>query len=203
LTEDSEEVVVEVRAHRRVIKRKRYKRTCQCPGTPAIVTAPVPVKLISKGSLHLSFWVMVLLDKFLFQRPTYRLLMDLRLTQGLDIAQGTVTGGLKRLVPLFELVYEAIIAKNRSDSRWHADETRWLVFVELEGKQGHKWYLWVFRSQTTVVYVLDPSRSASVPQAHFGEEAEGIISADRYSSYKVLLKYGKLLIAFCWAPVSL
>lgn len=200
-TEDSEEVVVEVRAHRRVYKRKRYKPTCQCPGIPGIVTAPVPEKLIPKGSLHLSFWVMVLLDKFLFQRPTYRLLMDLRLTQGLDIPQGTVTGGLKRLTPLFEPLYEAIIIKNRSDSRWHADETRWLVFVELEGKQGHKWYLWVFRSQTTVVYVLDPSRSASVPKAHFGEKAEGIISADRYSAYKVLLKWCKLLIAFCWAHV--
>ena len=33
---------------------------------------------------------------------------------------------------------------------------------ELEGKQGYKWYLWVFRSQSTVVYVLDPSRAAEV-----------------------------------------
>lgn len=200
-TEDSEEVVVEVRAHRRVIKRKRYKPTCQCASNPGIVTAPVPAKLIPKGSLHLSFWVMLLLDKFLFQRPTFRLLTDLRLTQGLDVPQGTVTGGLKRLAPLFEPLYKALIARNITESRWNADETRWLVFVEVEGKQGYKWYLWVFRSPTTVVYVLDPSRSAAVPQAHFGEEAEGIIVADRYSAYKVLLKGGKLLIAFCWAHV--
>lgn len=200
-TEDSEEVVVEVRAHRRVIKRKRYRPTCQCPSNPGIITAPGPAKLISKGSLHLSFWVMVLLDKFLFQRPTYRLLEQLRLTLELDISQGTVTGGLKRLAPLFAPLYEALCARNVSESLWNADETRWLVFVEMEGKQGYKWYLWLFRSQTTVVYVLDPSRSAAVPQAHFGEEAEGIIVADRYSAYKVLLQDGKLAIAFCWAHV--
>ena len=49
--------------------------------------------------------------------------------------------------------------------------------------------------------MLAPTRAASVPEAHFGKDAEGIIVADRYSAYKVLLKGGKLLIAFCWAHV--
>jgi transposase len=202
-TEDSEEVVVEVKAHRRVIKRKRYQPTCQCPSNPKIVTAPGPAKLIPKGSLHLLSWVTLLLDKFLYQRPTYRFLSELRQTLNLDIAQGTVTGGLKRLSPLFEPLYELLITKNVSESLWHADETRWLVFEEVEGKQGYKWYLWVFRSQSTVVYVLDPSRSASVPDEHFGDDAVGILVVDRYSAYKamVLVKNGQLVLAFCWAHV--
>lgn len=202
-TEDSEEVVVEVKAHRRVIKRKRYKPVCKCPGNPGIITAPGPAKLIPKGGLHLSFFVMVLLDKFLFQRPTYRLLTELWVTQDLRISQGTVTGGLKRLAPLFEPLYEMLIKKNVSEALWHADETRWLVFEEVSGKQGYRWYLWVFRSPSTVVYVLDPSRSASVPEGHFGKDAEGIVVVDRYSAYKamVLVKEGKLILAFCWAHV--
>lgn len=140
MTEDSEEVVVEVRAHRRVYKRTCYTPTCQCPSNPGIITAAGPSKLIPKGSLHLSFWVLALLDKFLFQRPTYRLLEQLRLTLELDIPQGTVTGGLKRLAPLFEPLYEALCARNVSESLWHADETRWLVFVEMEGKRGQAAY---------------------------------------------------------------
>ena len=200
-TEDSEEVVVEVKAHRRVIKRKRYKPVCECPSNPGIITAPGPAKLIPKGGLHLSFWVMVLLDKFLFQRPTYRLLTELWVTQDLRISQGTVTGGLKRMVALFEPLYEMLIEKNVSEALWHADETRWSVFEELLGKQGYRWYLWVFRSPSSVVYVLDPSRSASVPEEHFGKDAEGIVVLDRYSAYKamVLVKEGKLILAFCWA----
>jgi transposase len=125
----------------------------------------------------------------------------LRLTYDLDISPGSVTGGLKHLAPLFEPLYQGIIAQNLLASHWHADETRWRVFVGLEGKQGHKWYLWVFCSATTVVFKLAPSRSAAVLNEHFGQEAEGIISADRYSAYKVLLKEGRLLIAFCWAHV--
>ncbi len=202
-TEESQEVVIEVKAHRRVIKRKCYHPTCRCSGTPGIITAPGPAKLIPKGSLHLSSWVTILLDKFLYQRPTYRLLAELRQTLNLDISQGTVTGGLKRFGPLFEPLYEMLITQNVSESLWNADETRWLVFEEMEGKQGYKWYLWVFRSETTVVYVLDPTRSASVPDKHFGKDAAGIIVVDRYSAYKamVLVKNGQLLLAFCWAHV--
>jgi hypothetical protein len=37
------------------------------------------------------------LDKFLWQRPTYRFLAELRKCHDLHIAQGTVTDGLKRL----------------------------------------------------------------------------------------------------------
>lgn len=200
-TEDSEQVEVEVRAHRRVIRRQRYERTCACPGLPRTITAPKPPKLIPKGAYGISFWVFVLLDKFLFQRPTYRLLTDLRLTLGLDVSQGTVTGGLERLAPLFEPLFEAIVARNVSEDRWHADETRWEVFADVEGKVGHRWYLWVFRSVSTVVFRLAPSRSAKVPKDHFGEEARGILNVDRYSAYKTMLPDGRILLAFCWAHV--
>jgi transposase len=202
-TEDSQEVVVEVKAHRRVIKRRCYQPTCQCPDNGGIIIAPGPAKLIPKGALHLLSWVTLLLDKYLYQRPTYRYLQELSQTLNLDISQGTVTGGLKRLSPLFEPLYELLIGQNVSESLWHADETRWLVFEEMEGKQGYKWYLWVFRSESTVVYVLDPSRAAEVPEGHFGKEAAGILVVDRYSAYKamVLVKNGQLLLAFCWAHV--
>jgi len=201
MTEDSEVVEVEVKAHRRKIKRCRYRRVCRCHGQPNTITAPPAVKLIPKGAYGISFWVLVLLDKFLFQRPAHRLLSFLRLTVGLDVSPGTIVGGLKRLLPLFEPLYTAILDKNAADTRWHADETRWMVFETIQGKQGHRWYLWVFRSETTVAFRLDPSRSSSVPKAHFGDQAKGILSVDRYSAYKTLLPNKRIILAFCWAHV--
>ena len=112
-TEDSEVIEIEVRAYRRRIQRKRYRRSCKCPGETRIITAPAPGKLVPKGMLGVSVWVLLLLDKFLFQRPTYRLLLDLQLHQ-LHLAQGTVTDGLKRFSPLFEPLYAALIARNVS-----------------------------------------------------------------------------------------
>jgi len=199
-TEDSEQVEIEVRAYRRVWRRHRYRRTCCCPDQRGLVSAPAPAKLIPKGRLGLSVWVMILIDKYLFQRPTYRLLLELE-TYGLAMAQGTVTDGLRRLAPLFEPLVQGILARNLEEKHWHADETRWLVFVEVDGKEGYRWYLWVFRSPSAVIYRLDPSRSASVVEGHFGTESEGIISADRYGAYKKQIRSGRFQIAFCWAHV--
>ena len=199
-TEDSEQIEIEVKAHRRIIKRKRYKPACKCGAVPGIVTASPAPKLIPKGLYGISVWVTILLDKFLFLRPTNRLLDDLK-TIELNIAQGTITDGLKTIAPLFDPIYEALIAKNLDEHQWWADETRWLVFASREGKVGYRWYMWVFRSPSAAVYKLDPSRSAEVPKSHFGIEAEGILVVDRYSAYKAMVKINGIILAFCWAHV--
>src|SRR6516164_2981419 len=43
-TEDAEQIEIEVSAYRRVIRRRRYLRTCTCEG-PITLTAPPPPKL--------------------------------------------------------------------------------------------------------------------------------------------------------------
>ena len=199
-TADSELLEIEVRAYRRRYRRHRYRPTCRCGCQPGIVTAPGPAKLLPKSQLGVSVWVTVLLDKFAFGRPMQRLLADLA-SHGLDLSAGTLTDGLQRLVPLFQPLYEALVAKSRQMDHWHADETRWLVFVSLPDKTGHRWYLWAFQSEAVVVFVLDPGRAHDVPEEHLGSAATGILNVDRYSAYKALpqVKNGRILLAFCWA----
>lgn len=197
-TEDSEEIEIEVKAYRRRIRRKRYKPGCQCYQLPGIITAKGLAKLIPKSRLGISVWAMILLEKYLYQRPITRLLESLK-GYGLDIPQGTVGDGLKRLLALFEPVGEAIREKSRQEKWWHADETRWLVFELPEGKLSHRWYLWVFVSVSTVVYILNPSRSAEVIKEHLGDVEEGILCVDRYSAYKSFAKSKEgIVLAFCW-----
>jgi transposase len=201
-TDETTILEVEVRAHRRVYRRRRYRPTCSCGAHPGIVTAPPPAKLIPKSILGVSVWVAVLLDKFLFYRPTYRLLEDLS-TQGLDLSQGTLTEGLQRLLPLFEPLYDLLVEHSQAQSLWHADETRWLVFATWEGKVGYRWYLWVFHAADVVVFVLSPGRSHEVPEEHFGPVEEGILLVDRYAAYQAMaqVKAGTIVLAFCWAHV--
>lgn len=201
-TEDGEVLEIEVKAYRRVYRRRRYRPACDCGRHPGIVTAAPPAKLIPKSTLGVSIWVEVLLDKYLFYRPTYRLLADWK-THGLDLSLGTLTDGLQRLAPLFKPIYQALIDHNQKQVHWHADETRWLVFATVEGKVGHRWTLWVFHSEDAVVFVLDQGRAHDVPEDHLGPVEEGILSVDRYSAYKAMkqVKDGTLLLAFCWAHV--
>ena len=115
---------------------------------------------------------------------------------------GTITDGLKRLTPLFEPVYEALVEHSQGQTLWHADETRWLVFVVREGKAGYRWYLWVFHSAQVVVFVLAAGRSHDVPEEYFGPaEGRGILVVDRYKAYQAIdkVKSGRIVLAFCWA----
>ena len=201
-TEDSEQVEIEVRPYRRRIRRRRYQRTCACSNCPRTFTAPPPPKLIPKGLLGISVWVEILIDKFFSHRPTERLLDQWRLLD-LDIAAGTVAGGLERLEPLFQPLYEALLARNAESAFAQADETRWMVFIDLEGKTGHRWWLWVFLGEDTVVFRLDPSRSHEVPEGHFPAGAHVVLMVDRYSAYKAMaqVKLGDVVLVFCWSHV--
>jgi transposase len=200
-TEDSEQLEIEITVYRRVIRRRRGQRTCGCPG-PRTFTAPPTPKLIPKSLLGVSVWVEILLDKFASYRPTQRLLAQWRLLE-LDLAAGTITDGLQRLEPLFKPIMEALLQRNRQSHYKQADETRWLVFVERQGKIGFGWWLWNFNSEDTVVYILDESRSHRVPEDHYPPQAGGVLMVDRYSAYKAMLqvKNGTLILVFCWAHV--
>ena len=201
-TEDSEQVEIEVRAYRRRFRRRRYRRTCTCSVGSRTITAAPPAKLIPKGLLGVTVWVEILLGKFFSHQPTERLLLEWRLF-GLGLSAGTVTGGLVRIEPLFTPLYEALLARNAQSPYAQADETRWMVFIEQEGKIGHRWWLWVFLGTDTVVFRLDPHRSHEVPEQHFAGDARLVLMVDRYSAYKAMaqVKQGNVVLVFCWAHV--
>jgi transposase len=205
LDERSDVIEVEVKAHIRRIRRPAYTRNpgCGCDNTAAIITAPPPPRLIPRSNYGVSFWVEVILGKYRYGQPINRSLQDLG-DLGLPVSPGTVAGGLQALAPLFEPVLEALYCKQMSEQLFHNDETRWEVFVEIDGKAGTRWYLWVTRSPSVIFYCLDPSRSAAVPGAHFaGLQADKVvIVCDRYSAYKKLARLAQnILLAFCWVHV--
>jgi transposase len=197
-TEDSEEIDWEVRLVRRVHKRKRYRPTCRCRAVPGIVTAPGPPKLIPKGMFSCGFWVELVLNKYLHGMPVYRVRKALEM-ENLEVSQGTLTGGLKKIGELLEPLYGRILERSQQARHWHMDETGWWVFVDVDGKANHRWWLWVIGAAETCSYIIDPSRSSRVPREHLGDHAQGIVSSDRFSAYKILPK--RFPIAYCWAHV--
>ena len=138
-TEDSSVIEIEVKAYVRRIHRHHYIQTCDCPNPHPITCAPVAPKLIAKGKYGVSVWSTILLDKYLGGTPTERLLQKLT-DIGLRIAPGTIGDGLKKIAPLFEPIDAALLKQLRLQKHWHADETRWAMFVEMAGKIGHRWY---------------------------------------------------------------
>jgi transposase len=180
-TEDSYEIGVRRTYFLKRNRRRKYKRTCSCPNP--IITAHLPPKVIPKGKFDISFWIKVILDKYLFQLPLQRQVFQMKLL-GLNVSKGTLVNGLKKLygylLPLYNLFGEEIRAANH----WHADETGWFIFIEAEDKKDFKWWLWVVVTKEIVYYTIDKSRSGEVIKGVLGENSSGIANVDRYTGYK-------------------
>ena len=198
-TQDSEVLEVEVKAYRRMVRRKRLRASCQCKALPGIMTAPLPPQLIPRGKLGISLLVEALLSKYRHGIPTHRLLQQWQ-DLGLSVAQGTLTGNLQQLLPLFAPWMDAALTRLRASKAWHADETRWEVFDPERERLSTRHYLWVFRSVEVAHFVVDPSRSSSVPQSVLQGVTAGVLSVDRYAAYgKYARQTPGIELAYCWA----
>ena len=125
---------------------------------------------------------------------------------GFPLSQGTIPEGWQRLKGLFEPLMPVLYERQMTEKLFHGDETRWEVFEEVEGKTGHRWYLWVMQSVSVVYDRMAPGRGADIPKEHFAklrkDLLEVVLVCDRYSADKSLaLDCDKLLLAFCWAHV--
>lgn len=100
----------------------------------------------------------------------------------------------------------ALYERQMSEKLFHGDATRWEVFEEVEGKTGHRWYLWVMHSASVVFYRMAPGRGADVPKTHCAKWRKDLVDVvlvcDRYSAYTCLAKENDaLILAYCWVHV--
>ena len=126
------------------------------------------------------------------------------------MSEGTLCGALKGVADLLLPLEQAIVQRNAQAVHVHADETTWRVFEQTEGKQGHRWWLWVFLTQDTVVFRMDPTRSTAVLDRHFGiDRADGaleqgrrlVLSTEFYTAYQSLARVQGVDPLWCWAHI--
>lgn len=207
-TEDSEQIDWQVTITRIVHRRRRYRRRCRCPG-PRTVTAPVPPKPIGKGRFTAAFLARLLYEKYVLGLPLHRVAKALA-AEGLDVAEGTLSGALKDVHALLAPLQRAIADRNAAAGHVHADETGWRVFEQVEGKDGTRWWLWVFVAADTVVFTMDPTRSTAVLQRHFmidravgalPEDRRLVLSWDFFTVYQSLARVEGVDPLWCWAHI--
>jgi transposase len=207
-TEDSEQVDWRVKITRIVWRRRRYRRRCACPG-PRTVCAPPPPRPVPKGLFTAGFLARLAYEKHVLGRPVHRIVQALA-ADGFDVAPGTLCGALKQVAPLIAPWAAAIAAHGRAAGHVHADETSWQVFEDIEGKDGHRWWLWVFATDQTTVFVMDTSRSAGVAAGQLGIDREQsqleagrrlVISSDFHKAYQSLARIDGVDPLWCFAHI--
>jgi transposase len=214
-SEGSEQIDWDVSLTRIVHRRMRYRRVCICPvdrAGPRTVTAPPAPNPIPKGHFTAGFCARLLYLKFVLGLPVHRIVKMLA-AEGLAVAEGTLAGVLKALAGLLEPVENAIRVRNAAATHIHADETTWRVYEQVEDKTGHKWWLWVFIAEDTVVFRMDATRSNAVLDTQFGIRASDreagalpdgrrlVLSSDFFVVYQSLARLDGVDALWCWAHI--
>ena len=199
--EQSTLVEIEVKAHKRVIRRARWRRTCECTSSPMEVSAPPVPRLFPNTPYGTSVWARFLFEHYACLRPVHRVAAWLS-GQGLAVSPGTLADSLKRFVALFEPMAEATLAHQSKAALRHADETSWRVQALRGEDRSSRAWLWTSVSDDAVCFHIDPSRSAEAAHKLFAEAfLYTVIVCDRYSAYKRLVRLlgGRVTLAWCWS----
>ena len=192
--EESEEVTV-VERHYVLVRHQRQKYRCKCNG--AVVTAPMPPRLIPGGRYSLEFAVDVAVAKYLDHMPLERQVRVMQ-REGLKIDSQTLWDQIEALARHLAPTYEALGDRARKSEVMHADETWWRL---MDRGSSKKWWAWCLATEDSVFYRILDSRSAEAAKKLIGD-FKGVIVCDGYGAYDSLSRAGPgLVLAHCWAHV--
>ncbi len=168
--ETCEQIDWQVTLTRILHRRPTYRRTCRCPVRGVLVARPVG-KAIGRGRFTTGFLARLLCEKFVLGRPVHRIVAALA-HDGLHLAEGSVAGVFAACAELLAPLADQITRRNAAAAHLHVDETSWRVFAQVEGKDSHRWWCWVFVGPDTTVFRIAPSRSLKVLVEQLGIEVD-------------------------------
>ena len=193
-------IEIAVKAHIRRIVRPRHRRGCDCASSPLEVTAPPPARLFPRTPYGVSVWARILYERFACLRPLRRVAAWMA-DQGLAIAPGTMASSVRRFLPLFAPLNEAILAYQNEMAVRHGDETGWRIQSLSETGRSRRAWLWISVSADAVYFHIDPSRSAEAAMKLFGSvKGTVFLVCDRYVAYAKMAREldGKVILCWCW-----
>ena len=199
--EESSTIEVEVKAHKRIIRRQRCRGTCECSEGREVV-AEAPARLFPHSEYGISVWAMYLYQRFCAHQTlggTARWFEN----AGVEVPKGTLGSRDRAFVEIFNPVAAAIAEHLREEEVVHGDETGWRVMKFAQTKGNTRAWLWICASEHAVLVNIDESRSAAAGLLLFGglgkPGAIQYLVSDRYRSYNVISRETGLVLAYCWA----
>jgi hypothetical protein len=113
-------------------------------------------------------------------RMSYGLIqMDLEENFGLHISPATLVNAVYAVAKLLGNKYEEYKQALRKGKSINIDETGWRI-------NGSNFWLWKFKTDNTIVTVIDWKRSSEVPEEVIGKDYGGIVIRDGYQAYNKL-----------------
>lgn len=149
---------------------------------------PSHPELPKTGRLGNNMQAMVVLAKYEDRLPCRKIESMLQRQYGLTVTASTALDVTTRVAQQLQPTYEEIKHEILNSERCNADETG----SKLNGK---KYWLWLFMSTTSVLFLFRKKREAKVIKEVLGQQYKGILNCDGLKAYRTIV----CLIQRCWA----
>lgn len=183
---------------------KQIVEEVQEPATPEVVESEIHKKICLdcgitfipqknttplKGSFGINLMVLVIFIKFLLRGVLRKTALYLETSHAFEITPAALNEIIRRAAEAADKEYVEIKSRIRKSAKIYVDETSFSVL-------GKNQWLWVFRTESDVLYVLRPSRGSNVLEEILGKEYSGIVICDCWRAYNFL---AFATLQRCWA----
>lgn len=118
----------------------------------------------------------ILYARYRLRLPQAKIKESLEDLHNFVISDGEVAEKLQEAERLFGKDYRAIAELIKAAKIVYADETGWRM-------EGENWWLWVFKTNKGVRYVIEDTRGKGVPEKALGTKKDRVIISDGYKVY--------------------
>lgn len=166
-----------------IIEEKRQFTTCSCCKKTVYASVPQEETIAPKQYVgpYLKTFISLLYYNFGVSRSKIREFINTYSDNKLSL--GLIDKIMKELLRACKPLYNEIRDRVKCQSDIGVDETGWRV-------KGENNWAWVFQNKSLTFYVIKPSRASKVPIKILGNDFNGILISDFYSSYSPV-KAGK------------
>lgn len=149
--------------------------------------------LPSEGGFGKNTLAHVALMKYDDRLPARKIKTSLQRQHNLSLTHSTILNIVQRVVKAVRSSFEQVKSAIRTFFNVYIDETS----IKVAGKT---FWIWVFTTLTTTLFVIRKSRHCKVIEEVLGEDFEGVINCDGWETYTTYKdKNGKVKIQRCWA----
>ena len=161
-----------------------------------VTVAEPPVSPIPRGLAGLQLLIFVILSKYQYHLPLYRIQRQIFHESRIWFTRSTMVGWIQELCVLLKRVYDAMVDEVKAGRYIHADES---LLTLVGGEQKSKTtYQWVYRGPRTVVFDYRNTRGGDGPMKFLAGVPSGtFLIIDGYSGYIAAVDKYDLLMMIC------
>lgn len=162
-----------------------------------IIIADYPETPIEKTIADTSLLSWAIVSKYQDHLPLFRLENILRRDK-IFINRSTMVGWLDKLHALLLPIYQAMVHQVKNHDLIHSDDTSMPVCISKKKTKTQIGRMWVFISESTVVYAFHENKSSQCP-TDFLKGCKGFLQTDAAPTYNKAIQENELVPAGCWA----